>query len=152
MMKKSDLLLRYWFVVTLGFGGCAATEIKPVDLYPEDQCAQCRMAVSNEAFASEIITRNGDVFKFDDLGCQEKFLKEKSDLAVAAIYVKDYQTRTWLLKEKSVIVQTSLKTPMGSGKVAVADSAQAKQLAEQYPASDLAESDGCSCCKVDTKH
>lgn len=148
-MKKNDSLLRYWFIVAVGCVGCASTEVKPVDLYPEDQCAQCRMAVSNEAFASEIITQNGDVFKFDDLGCQEKFLKETPGLAVAAIYVKDYQTRTWLSKEKSVIVQTSLKTPMGSGKVAVADSVHAKQLAEQYPANDLAESSGCSCCKVD---
>jgi copper chaperone NosL len=123
--------------------------MKPVDLYPEDQCAQCRMAISNEAFASEIIIENGEVFKFDDLGCKEKFLKENSPLAVAAMYVKDYHTRAWLPKDKSFIVQTSLKTPMGSGKVAFADSVQAKQLAEKYPANDLAESDGCSCCKVD---
>jgi hypothetical protein len=38
---------------------------------------------------------------------------------------------------------------MGSGKVAVADSAQAKQLVEKYPAQELAETEGCSCCKVD---
>lgn len=148
-MKKDKLFMHVWFFAALGFAGCASTDIKPVDLYPEDQCAQCRMAVSNEAFASEIITKNGTVFKFDDLGCQEKFLKQKSDLAVAAIYVKDYQTRVWLPKEKSIIVQTSLKTPMGSGKIAVADSVRAKELAEKYPAKDLAESDGCSCCKVD---
>jgi copper chaperone NosL len=148
-MKNSNLVLRYWLFVALGFVGCAATEIKPVDLYPEDQCAQCRMAVSNEAFASEIIAQNGEVFKFDDLGCLEKFLKEKSGLAVAAMYVKDYQTRAWLSKDKSVIVQTSLKTPMGSGKVAVADSVQAKQLVEKYPPTNLTESESCSCCSVD---
>lgn len=141
-----------WFIVGLWLAGCAASEIKPVDLYPEDQCAQCRMAVSEEAFASQIITKQGDVYKFDDLGCQEKFLKERTDLAVAANYVKDYESRAWLPKEKSIIVQTGMKTPMGSGKVAVADSAQAKRLAEKYPAPDPAETEGCSCCKVDAKN
>jgi copper chaperone NosL len=151
-MKNIRRVVTSSFLDIGGFLGCASSDIKPVDLYPEDQCAQCRMAVSNDAFASEIITKDGEVFKFDDLGCQEKFLKEKSGLAIAAMFVKDYQSRTWLSKEKSVIIRTSLKTPMGSGKVAVADSAQARQLREKYPAQDMAETEGCSCCKVGTKN
>ena len=134
-MKKVNWFMSSWFIGGLWLAGCASSDMKPVDLYPEDQCAQCRMAVSSDSFASEIITKNGEVFKFDDLGCQEKF-------------VKDYQTRIWLLKEKSFIVLTSIKTPMGSGKVAVADSIQAKQLVEKYPAQDISEADGCPCCKV----
>lgn len=142
----------YWLIVGLVLIGCASGDIKPVELYPEDQCAQCRMAISNEAFASEIITRAGEVFKFDDLGCQEKFLNEKSGLAIAAAYVKDYQTRAWIPREKSFIVATSIKTPMGSGKIAVADSTQARQFAEKYPAKDLTASEGCACCTTKAKN
>jgi len=149
-MKHSNSSRYSWLLVAMGVVGCTSSDIKPVDIYPEDQCAQCRMAVSNEAFASEIITNDGRVFKFDDLGCLETFLQRQSDLALAAIYVKDYQTRAWLLRERSVFVQTSLKTPMASGKVAVADSVQAKHLAEKYPATKKAESDGCSCCRTET--
>jgi len=147
-MKKVNWFMSSWFIGGLWLAGCASSDMKPVDLYPEDQCAQCRMAVSSDSFASEIITKNGEVFKFDDLGCQEKFVKENAELVIGVIFVKDYQTRIWLLKEKSFIVLTSIKTPMGSGKVAVADSIQAKQLVEKYPAQDISEADGCPCCKV----
>ena len=133
--------------------GCASREIKPVDLFPEDQCTQCRMAVSNDAFASEIITEEGEVFKFDDLGCLEQFVKSRDGLVTATIFVKDYDSRTWLTKEQSFIVRTSLKTPMGSGKVALADSVKAWQVVQQYPPSENADgrTGNCSCCNVKGK-
>jgi copper chaperone NosL len=114
--------------------GCGSSEIKPVDIYPEDMCAQCRMAVSAPAFASEIITADGEVFKFDDLGCLEKFKEKSTDRKIAATFVKDYETKKWLPYERSTIVQTSIKTPMGSGKVAFTDSSQAKAYLKKFPA------------------
>ena len=133
--------------------GCASSEIKPVDLFPEDQCAQCRMAVSNDAFASEIITEEGEVFKFDDLGCLEQFINGNNELVVGKIFVKDYTSRSWLAKEQSVIIQTSLKTPMGSGMVALADSVTAWQVVQQYPPSENADgsTESCLCCRVKGK-
>lgn len=113
---------------------CSPSEIKPVDIYPEDMCSQCRMAISEPVFASEIITTDGDVFKFDDLGCLEKFQEKSGELKMAATFVKDYETKNWLLYEHSTIVQTSLQTPMGSGKVAFADPAQAREYREKFPA------------------
>lgn len=149
-MKK-----RNWFtmVAAVFFIGCASNEIKPVDLFPEDQCAQCRMTVSNDAFASEIITNEGEVLKFDDLGCLEQFVKSRDELVAAAIFVKDYDSRTWLTKEQSFIVRTSLKTPMGSGNVAFADSLKAKQLIQLYPPQEGRASEAaiCSCCNIKGK-
>lgn len=112
---------------------CGPSEIKPVDIYPEDMCSQCRMAISEPVFASEIITTDGGVFKFDDLGCLEKFQEKSGELKIAATFVKDYETKNWLLYEHSTIVQTSLQTPMGSGKVAFADPAQAREYREKFP-------------------
>lgn len=112
---------------------CGPSEIKPVDIYSEDMCSQCRMAISEPVFASEIITTDGGVFKFDDLGCLEKFQEKSGELKIAATFVKDYETKNWLLYEHSTIVQTSLQTPMGSGKVAFADPAQAREYREKFP-------------------
>ncbi|KAA0230791.1 hypothetical protein EDS67_05085 [candidate division KSB1 bacterium] len=112
---------------------CGPSEIKPVDIYPEDMCSQCRMAISEPVFASEIITTAGDVFKFDDLGCLEKFQEKSGELKISAAFVKDYETKNWLLYEHSTIVQTSLQTPMGSGKIAFADPAQAREYREKFP-------------------
>jgi copper chaperone NosL len=119
------------FVISLL--ACGSSEIKPVDIYPEDMCAQCRMAVSDQAFASEIITADGEVFKFDDLGCLEKFKEKSAELKIAATFVKDYATKKWLPYERSTIVQTSIKTPMGSGKVALADSIKANEYLKNFP-------------------
>jgi copper chaperone NosL len=106
--------------------GCNSGEIKPVDIFPEDMCAYCRMAISDESFAAEIITADREVFKFDDIGCMEKFAQKTDDLKILARYVKDFETKVWLNYDTSTIVQTSIKTPMGSGKIAFPDSGRAK--------------------------
>lgn len=131
----------FWFCLlfagsSLALNGCGPSEIKPVDIYPEDMCSQCRMAISEPVFASEIITTDGEVFKFDDLGCLEKFREKSSEYNIAATFVKDYETKNWLPYEHSTIVQTSLQTPMGSGKIAVADSVQAQEYLKKKSTRD----------------
>lgn len=119
------------FACAVKLFGCGSSEIKPVDIYPEDMCSQCRMAISQQAFAAEIITQADEVLKFDELGCLEKFREKTAELEIAAVFVKDYETKAWLPFERSVIVQTSLQTPMGSGKIAFADSIQAREFLEK---------------------
>ena len=113
--------------------GCGASEIKPVDIFPEDMCAHCRMAVSDQRFAAEIISDAREPFKFDDIGCMEDFQKENSNLKIAARFFKDYETKNWIVPERATIVETSVFTPMGSGKVAFADSSKAKEFLRQHP-------------------
>ncbi len=128
--------------------GCGASKIEPVEIFPEDNCAQCRMAVSEVQFASEIIDMHGEVYKFDDLGCMLKFRNKRSDLKINATFLKDYETKEWIPYERAVIVKTGIETPMGSGKVAFANQARAKAIQSRYPASEQ-HADGCShaCCQ-----
>jgi copper chaperone NosL len=125
-----------------GLAGCTSGELRPVELYPEDACAMCRMAVSDPAFASEIIAEDGEALKFDDLRCMENYRREHATMKVKAIFVKDYGTKAWLPFEKSVIVRTSIETPMGSGKVAAANADEAKKLTDAFPP----EPDEKACC------
>ena len=138
------------FFLIAGFAlitGCASSELKPVDIYPEDSCAQCRMAVSDRSFASEIITLDDEVFKFDDLGCLESYRKKNPQTVIRAIFVSDYEKKTWLPFEKSIIVKTGLTTPMASGKVAFADSKRALAFVKANPPDDLSEGGcGSGCC------
>jgi len=113
--------------------GCAPSDVRPVDLFPEDMCAYCRMAVSDHRCASEIIAESREVFKFDDLSCLEAYRSGRRDLNIAAVFVMDYETKTWLPWEKAVIVTTGVFTPMGSGKVAFADSTHATEFRRQHP-------------------
>ncbi len=127
---RGEVLL-FLFII-LSFFACGPSEIKPVDIYSEDMCSQCRMAISDQSFAAEILTETEEVYKFDDIGCMEKFKEKSGELKVAATFVKDYVSKTWLPIESSIILQTSLKTPMSHGKVAFADSAQAKGFLAKY--------------------
>ncbi len=107
--------------------------MKPVEIFPEDMCASCKMAISDHRFASEILTESGDVLKFDDLACLENYRAVHPDLRIAAQFVKDYEAGTWLRWEDAVIVTTGLFTPMGSGTVAVRDSSRAREILRQHP-------------------
>jgi copper chaperone NosL len=108
--------------------GCNPAGPKPVEIYPEDNCSHCRMAISDQSFAAEIITSQNEVFKFDDIGCMDEFKRTSVDLTISAAFVKNYDTKQWLPIEKSVIVKTDIQTPMGSGKVAFPDSSRAREF------------------------
>ncbi|MGH7495296.1 MAG: nitrous oxide reductase accessory protein NosL [bacterium] len=131
--KSLRLSVFAWYVFLFG---CSSSEIKPVDIYPEDMCSHCRMAISDQRFASEIITVSDEVFKFDDLGCMESFKAKSSNLKIAATFVKDYETKNWIPYEHSTIVQTSIRTPMSSGKVALTDSVKAKEFLNKLPGNE----------------
>ena len=123
----------FWMgVVALFTIGCGSESPKPVDIFPEDMCAHCRMAVSDPKFASEIITTN-EVFKFDDLACLEAFKQRRNDLRIEASYVKDYESAQWLKIENAIRVTTGVFTPMGSGIVAFADSSKATSFLMSHP-------------------
>ncbi|MCG3154707.1 MAG: hypothetical protein DKINENOH_01301 [bacterium] len=120
-------------VVGLSLFACGSAEIKPVDIFPEDMCASCRMAISERLFASQIHTTSGEVYKFDDLGCLENFERRVGKQAVAAAFVMDYAGQRWLPLAQASIVQTGVRTPMGSGKVAFSDSLQAREFLQRFP-------------------
>src|SRR5262245_60201794 len=91
------------FLQALGFlllTGCGNVELRPVELLPEDACAFCRMAISEKRFACELVTKDGDAVKFDDIGCMLHYRKERAEL-VAATFVVDFETREWLKSEEA---------------------------------------------------
>jgi copper chaperone NosL len=148
-VKKISWIIGPLVVVSLG---CGDSKIEPVDIYAEDMCAHCRMAVSDRRFAAEIITQETEVFKFDDIGCMEDFKEKAVDLRAAATFVVDYESGAWISFDGSTIVQTDVFTPMGSGKVAFADPGKAAEFAKQHPPSKPSGSGirntdcGMNCC------
>jgi copper chaperone NosL len=140
-------LVGEWLIVFIfvSFAGCGSSEIKPVDVFPEDNCSNCRMAISDQSFASEIITTQNEILKFDDIGCLEQYRQQSDELDIAATFLMTYESKQWLPLEKSFIVKTGIKTPMGSGKVAFADSLKATECSLKYPVTAMTSS-GHGCC------
>lgn len=148
---SKDFIIASLTIASLFLGGCGSSEVKPIDIFAEDNCAQCRMAVSDERFASEIINDVGDVMKFDDLGCFLKWRTQHPDTRIVATFVKEYDTRQWIPYERAVIIETDIDTPMGSGKVAFADATRARAFQKKHPSNKALSKAGCGCCS-DMQH
>jgi copper chaperone NosL len=103
--------------------GRGAPEPAPLDTRNE-QCASCRMAVSNAAFASQLVAPGEVPRFFDDLGCLAAFLKAGRSPAGAVAFVADHRTKVWVLADRAVYTRVpGLETPMGSNVIAHADDA-----------------------------
>ena len=115
----------------LWLAGCGAPKFEPVEISAEDMCAFCKMAISERQYAAEFLNRDGDVFKFDDIGCMANYVAEKqAGDSVAAFYVVDFDSKRWLkAEEASFIASPNFHTPMGGGMVALKDRSRAEAAA-----------------------
>src|SRR5262245_63913540 len=114
--RVQNLWLSARFLLALCFlflTACGNVELRPVEFLPEDACAFCRMAISETRFACELITKDGDAIKFDDIGCMLHYRKERSKAeSVPATFVVDFDTREWLKSEEAHFVKSKVfKTP-----------------------------------------
>jgi len=98
-----------------------------------DRCAQCNMAVADDAHATQIVMKDGRTLMFDDIGCMYAWLAEHGDGDVGASFVRDYHGLQWVKTEKAYFVyDASFKTPMAYGVLSFADKADAEAfIAEQ---------------------
>ncbi len=89
-----------------------------------EQCASCRMAVSDARFASQLVAPGELPRFFDDLGCLADYLKAGKAPAGAVAFVADHRTKAWVRADAAVFTRVpGLATPMGSHVIAHADAA-----------------------------
>jgi len=115
----------------LWLAGCGKPKFEPVEIAAEDMCAFCKMAISEKQYAAEFLNRDGDVFKYDEIGCMASYVAEKKvGDSVAAFYVVDFHSKRWLKAEEAdFIISPNFHTPMGGGMVAFKDRSRAEAAA-----------------------
>ena len=134
-MKKA---LVVFIVLIMGCSG----KIKPVDIYPEDICSFCKMAISQKEFAAEIITPDGEVFKFDDIGCMINFKRERDVPDGSVIYVSDFYTQEWLNFDDAFFAfSKKIQTPMNYGVVALKSKDEVLKFKNEYGGVELSKSE-----------
>lgn len=103
------------WVLALGVQACRSDGPKPIN-FGKDQCAHCRMTVSDARFASQLVTNKGRAYNFDDIQCMVAFVKgggvARED--VAHYYLADYINENTLLPAEGTFLlkSESLKSPM----------------------------------------
>ena len=112
--------------VLLVAAGCASGPPPPAALdVVNERCRFCRMAVSDQRFAAQLVAAHEEPMFFDDLGCLRAFLEGKPALPSSTLtYVSDHRTKVWLRAEDALYTRNdAIATPMGSHVIAHASAA-----------------------------
>jgi copper chaperone NosL len=89
-----------------------------------DACAFCRMIVSDERTASQIVSPLEEPRFFDDFGCLASYLASASVPADAVVFVADHRTKEWVRADSAIFTRLSAAAgAMGSRVVAHASAA-----------------------------
>lgn len=107
-----------------------------------DICAVCNMQVKDDAFATQLITKDGKTLKFDDLGCMNQWKKENGTDNIGMDYVRDYNDKEWIEFNKATYVyDSSLRTPMAYGIVNFKDKASAEAFVTEQGVGKMMNAD-----------
>jgi copper chaperone NosL len=104
-------------VATGAIAGCASRQRTPAaTLDPaHENCANCRMQVSAQKLASQLVGPGEEPRFFDDLGCLSTYLQTHAAPRGAVVYVADHRTGEWVRAAVAVFTRVpALETPMGS--------------------------------------
>ncbi len=119
-------ILTVILIIAAGYFNCSPDNFNeaPKVLYGQDPCAECYMIINEKRFAAAIKTREGETFRFDDVGCLVNFMN-KNELKDYRVWVAGFASEQWLPAEKAdFILNKNITTPMGFGILAFADESQ----------------------------
>lgn len=103
--------------------------------YGKDICSDCSMAIMDPKYGSEIITKKGRIFKFDDARCLIHFIISGGVKAAdieQTVFI-DYENDKNFVPVESIsfVVSPLLKSPMNGNVVAFSNALSAKKIASQ---------------------
>ncbi len=111
---------------------CQADQ-KPQAIETHDVCTSCKMAISQARYAAQVVDKDGNAYKFDDIGCLLRYLREHNP-AQPRVYVMDYENQQWLAVESAVFVKSqAVESPMASGLAAFRDQPAAQRFVKNNP-------------------
>lgn len=86
--------------------------------FGKDDCEHCRMRIVDTRFGAEIVTTKGKVFKFDDVNCMVRYIKDNKvdEKTLAFTLVVDYGNPKQLIDAKTAryLRSDDIQSPMGS--------------------------------------
>jgi copper chaperone NosL len=134
-MFKRSLFQAGVLACALLIAGCHKAATSPESIGADDTCYFCKSLIAEPAFAAELITTGGSLYKFDDMACLIASTKIIGKENIRSFYVMDDQTKTWLPAEQAQFVHSDkLRTPRGGGYVAFKEATKAQDLASRFQA------------------
>lgn len=100
-----------------------------------DQCAYCRMMISELEFASQLLNKQGRSFKFDSVECMAAYdLTTDNPENVHSLWVPDFHDpQHWIRSDEAFYLKSeTLRSPMGLSLSAYASREQAEEMRSEY--------------------
>lgn len=129
--------LRKLIVIVLGvilIIGCTA---KPEPLrFGKDGCYTCKMTLMDSKFGSEIVTKKGKVYKFDDLNCMLGFYHSGQEAVedIAFLQVINFTNPGELIDARNAwyFKSEEIRTPMASSIAAFQDEVSFQKFKKEW--------------------
>ena len=113
-----------------------ACEPKPQPIVlGSDQCAYCRMMITEAEFGTQSLNNQGRSFKFDSIECLAAFVITADDPDnIHSNWVPDFINRgNWLQAESAIYLHSeTLRSPMGLNLTAYAERETAEPIQTEY--------------------
>lgn len=98
--------------------------------YGSDECAYCKMMITNDRFATQLVTDKGRSYFFDSIECMAAYQKEhKRKLQQAKLWVNNYNSPgQWLDAGQAQYVKSKVvQSPMGESLLAFPSATEAEK-------------------------
>lgn len=113
--KKTAIILCGILFISFALFACQMNNgPKPIK-YGKDQCAYCKMTISDQRFGTQLQTKKGRIYNFDDVQCMLAFVKAQTvkQEEVQEFFLPDYITNKLLpAKNLYYLKSEELKSPM----------------------------------------
>lgn len=126
---KSNLFIA---VLLFGFLACSTEQEAVPIAFGKDQCAFCKMTISNPKFGAELITDKGRILKYDAVECLVNHLYDdapKYQKLYAVPYDKPKELQA--VEELHFLISPDFRSPMGANLAAFVNK---KNIDEKYHA------------------
>ncbi|MDF2837555.1 MAG: hypothetical protein K0Q63_3195 [Paenibacillus sp.] len=116
-MRKKTGWLAVVMAAMFALAACGGEKYEAQAINEEtDICVICKMAIKDDQYATQIVTKDGQSLKFDDIGCLNTWKTENGTDTIGAAFVRDYDTKQWLRYEKAYYAyDPTYQTPMAYG-------------------------------------
>ncbi len=109
-MKTRNLL---WLLSLLAVA--CSRDPQSID-FGRDECAHCKMVISDRHFGSELMTSKGKFYKFDAIECLAGYVKANSALEIGSLWVVSYNNPDHWLEARDAYYMVNEKIPSPMGK------------------------------------
>ncbi len=99
-----------------------------------DECAQCRMMITDPRFGSQVIMRTGKIHTFDAIECAAAFIASADSSRLRSVWVSDFERPGhWISASEAVFVaDASRSSPMGRSLLALNSATDQSEARTRY--------------------